>query len=103
MIRRLSWLCLASIAAATLVRAPLLQADEPATASAEVEERATRRGRGVEDFGIPHVAFINAQIEAGWEDAGIRPSRPATDGEWCRRVYLDVVGRIPSLDELQAF
>ena len=46
-IRRLSWLCLASIAAATLVRAPLLQADEPATASAEVEERATRRGRGV--------------------------------------------------------
>ncbi|MEO1992018.1 MAG: DUF1549 domain-containing protein, partial [Pirellulales bacterium] len=56
-----------------------------------------------DDFGIPHVAFINEQIEEGWSDAGIRPSRSATDGEWCRRVFLDVIGRIPSLEELEAF
>jgi hypothetical protein len=100
MIRRLGWLCLVAIVAAA-VACPLLADDSAAT---EPEGRATRRGgRGADDFGIPHVAFINAQIEAGWEDAGIRPSRPATDGEWCRRIYLDVIGRIPSLDELQAF
>jgi hypothetical protein len=56
-----------------------------------------------EHFGIPQVKFINEQIAAGWTDAGLKPSDPATDGEWCRRVYLDVIGRIPSLGELQKF
>jgi hypothetical protein len=56
-----------------------------------------------EHFGIPQVKFINEQISAGWSDAGLKPSDPATDGEWCRRVYLDIIGRIPSLSELQAF
>ena len=59
--------------------------------------------RSVDDHGIPHVAFINEQIAAGWDDAGIAPSPPASDGEWCRRVFLDVIGRIPSLEELDAF
>ena len=27
----------------------------------------------------------------------------ATDGEWCRRLYLDVIGRIPTVDELNRF
>jgi hypothetical protein len=56
-----------------------------------------------EHFGIAQVKFINEQIAAGWTDAGLKPSDPATDGEWCRRVYLDVIGRIPSLDELRNF
>ena len=56
-----------------------------------------------EHYGIPQVKFINEQISAGWADAGLKPSDPATDGEWCRRVYLDIVGRIPSIRELQAF
>jgi hypothetical protein len=57
----------------------------------------------VEHYGIPQVKFINEQIEAGWTDAKLRPSDPAADGEWCRRVHLDVIGRIPSLEELQRF
>jgi hypothetical protein len=54
-------------------------------------------------FGIPQVKFINEQVSAGWDDAELTPSTAATDGEWCRRVYLDVIGRIPSAAELQAF
>jgi hypothetical protein len=54
-------------------------------------------------YGIPQVKFINQQISAGWADAGLKPSEPATDGEWCRRVYLDVIGRVPSVEELQKF
>jgi len=54
-------------------------------------------------FGISQVKYINEQIVAGWEDAGIRPSAAATDGEWCRRLHLDVIGRIPTSGELQAF
>ena len=56
-----------------------------------------------EHFGIPQVKAINEQGGAGWADAGLQPSAAATDGEWCRRVYLDVVGRIPTVDELQKF
>ena len=58
---------------------------------------------GDESFGIPQVKFINDQVSAGWADAELEPSAGATDGEWCRRVHLDVIGRIPTLDELQAF
>ncbi|MFM8292331.1 MAG: DUF1549 and DUF1553 domain-containing protein [Planctomycetia bacterium] len=56
-----------------------------------------------EHFGIPQVKFINEQIAAGWADADIQPSAAAADGEWCRRVHLDVIGRIPSTQELQRF
>ena len=58
---------------------------------------------GDEHFGIPQVKYINDRITAGWEDAGIQPSAAATDGEWCRRIHLDVIGRIPTTDELQRF
>ncbi|HEX3869196.1 MAG TPA: DUF1549 and DUF1553 domain-containing protein [Pirellulales bacterium] len=49
------------------------------------------------------IAYIDEQIRAGWDDAELKPSTHATDNEWCRRVYLDVVGRIPTADELQHF
>jgi hypothetical protein len=58
---------------------------------------------GAEHYGIPQVKFINEQIAAVWEDAGLKPSGPATDGEWCRRVHLDLIGRVPTLKELDTF
>ena len=54
-------------------------------------------------YGISQVRFINEQIAAGWKDADFEPSPEATDGEWCRRVFLDLVGRVPTVAELQAF
>ncbi len=57
----------------------------------------------VEHYGIPQVKFINDHVAAVWADAGLQPSPPATDGEWCRRVYLDLVGRVPTVKELEAF
>ena len=54
-------------------------------------------------YGISQVRFINEQIAAGWKDADLEPSPEATDGEWCRRVFLDLVGRVPTVAELQAF
>jgi len=49
---------------------------------------------------VPQVAFIDDQIEAAWVDANIKPAEQAADLEWCRRVYLDLVGRIPTVDEV---
>jgi hypothetical protein len=54
-------------------------------------------------FGIPQVKFINEQITSGWKDAELKPSDDASDGEWCRRIHLDIIGRIPSIEELQSF
>lgn len=52
---------------------------------------------------IPQVKEINKQIKIVWDEYEIKPSPRATDGEWCRRVYLDILGRIPSYQELKAF
>jgi len=70
--------------------------------AATAASRGDESARG-DHFGVPQVKFINEQVAAGWADAGLKPSDPATDGEWCRRVHLDVIGRIPTLDELQKF
>lgn len=52
---------------------------------------------------LAQVQFINERIAQVWKDYGIEPSPPASEGEWCRRVYLDVIGRIPSVNELKDF
>lgn len=52
---------------------------------------------------IPQVAKINERIRAVWKEFEIQPSSASTDGEWCRRVYLDILGRIPTVDELNAY
>lgn len=51
----------------------------------------------------PQVALINEKIEQGWKDFEIRPAPELDDAKWCRRVFLDVLGRIPSLQELEEF
>ena len=52
---------------------------------------------------IPQVNLINLHIRAAWQENKITPSPRATDGEWCRRVFLDIIGRVPSVDELKKF
>ncbi|MCA9067735.1 MAG: DUF1549 domain-containing protein, partial [Planctomycetaceae bacterium] len=49
------------------------------------------------------VAAINAEIRQGWDDAEITPSPKASDAEWLRRVHLDLVGQIPSVETVEEF
>lgn len=49
------------------------------------------------------VGYINALISRQWENAGLRPSPPAEDGEFLRRVCLDTVGHIPPLEVTREF
>lgn len=51
----------------------------------------------------PQVAMINDSIEQIWRDYEIRPSKEVDDLQWCRRVFLDVIGRIPTYEELSEF
>ena len=52
---------------------------------------------------LSQVAEINRQIEQYWSDYEVKPAAPAEDAEWCRRIHLDLIGRIPTVDELEAF
>jgi len=80
--------CLSTMVA-MIVGAETLVADEPAT-------QRPADGQSV-------VEFINQRIEQGYKDNEITPSEVASDEEWVRRVYLDIVGRIPSLSEVISF
>jgi Protein of unknown function (DUF1549)/Protein of unknown function (DUF1553) len=51
----------------------------------------------------PQVVTINQQIEEGWQGFGIRPAPDADEAVWCRRVFLDIIGRIPTVEELSEF
>jgi hypothetical protein len=52
---------------------------------------------------LAQVRFIDEQIRKAWADFEMEPSPLASEGEWCRRVYLDVLGRVPSVNELKEF
>ncbi|MCA9139183.1 MAG: DUF1549 domain-containing protein [Planctomycetales bacterium] len=51
----------------------------------------------------PEIAMIDDAIQQGWADYEITPAKEAPDAVWCRRVFLDVIGRIPSVEEQQEF
>lgn len=52
---------------------------------------------------VPLGEFIDQQIRQGWQDNEIEPSAAATDEEWVRRIYLDLLGRIPTMAEARTF
>ncbi len=49
------------------------------------------------------LAEINRLIRLGWELEGVEPAEQADDAAWCRRVFIDVIGRIPTAKESLAF
>ena len=48
-------------------------------------------------------ALIDQMIEESWKKAGVKPARAAGDDEFLRRAYLDLLGRIPNVQEARAF
>ena len=69
--------------------------DEPANAATKKDSRRAK---------MPvQVGKINASMVASWADNNIKPSPVEDDVKWCRRVFLDVIGRIPSYDEFAEF
>lgn len=60
---------------------------------------------GAQDTQAPPsgTALIDLQLRAKWEEAGLKASKRADEAEFLRRVYLDIVGQIPSLEEAQKY
>jgi mono/diheme cytochrome c family protein len=74
---------------ATMPKAPVVVAEE-------------KKAKVVREFGSGEEA-IGTLIEEGWKRAGVKPAAAVTDAVWCRRIYLDLAGRIPTGAEVAAF
>ncbi len=46
---------------------------------------------------------LDAAIEHAWQAGGLTPSAPIDDATYLRRATLDLIGRIPTSDEVRAF
>lgn len=49
------------------------------------------------------VAAIDRRIESDWLAHNLKPAAVADDSEYARRIYLDLIGRIPKVGELSEF
>jgi hypothetical protein len=79
-------------------------AASPALAQSESDGKpAAPKSGSAADQGIPQVRRINQEIRRVWDDHKLHASPAATDNEWCRRLFLDVLGRVPSVKELREF
>ncbi len=78
-------------------------ATEEADAASQASSEEARFGGKSHSYGIPQVEMINEQIRAAWQARKLTPSQQATDGEWCRRLFLDLLGRVPTVDEVTRF
>ena len=67
----------------------------PASAGATKADRY----RGADEL----AARVDQLLDDAWKKADITPARPADDGEWLRRIYLDLAGRIPGVTEAHSF
>lgn len=64
-------------------------------------QRPTESGASLADASV--ISLIDQDLRRAWDEYGVTPSEPASDEEWCRRTFLRLVGRIPSVDELRRF
>jgi hypothetical protein len=51
----------------------------------------------------PRLQAIDRLMARAWEGAGIKPAKLTAEDEFLRRVYLDLIGRIPNVQEAHAF
>ncbi len=66
-------------------------------------EAAAKPADDSDDSDLAEVARINDLVAQAWQDHNLVPSPAADDGEWCRRVYLDLIGRVPTVAEVRAY
>ncbi|HTD67634.1 MAG TPA: DUF1549 domain-containing protein, partial [Candidatus Limnocylindria bacterium] len=64
--------------------------------------KARAKAKEVRHFGSVTEA-IDVFMAEGWKENRIKTASPTSERTWCRRVYLDLAGRIPTQSELDEF
>lgn len=109
-----AWLALTLLVAGTTAwRALRAEDDKPGTSNkAKLQqlrkERANQKDRTAERKASVHqtpdnVDYIDELLEQEWKALGFPVSEPASEGEFLRRASLDIIGRIPRVDEVKAY
>ena len=81
-----------------ILGAPCLAQESTEPPAQEGPEPTVEKGK------LPNrLPYIDEMLEASWKEAKINPSPNAPDAEFMRRAYLDILGRIPNVEEAQAF
>ena len=52
---------------------------------------------------LPRATFVDGLVWSKLQKLGLTPSEPTTDAKYLRRVYLDVIGRLPNAQEVRDF
>ena len=83
--------------------APLVQPREPRVDLSEITQRITGTAAPTDVGPAERLNFIDDHIFGKIERDGVPHAPPAGDGEFLRRVMLDLVGRIPTPSEVREF
>ncbi len=76
----------------------------PKAATESATPAETKPGNAKSAAALPaQTEYINEMMRKSWTDHKLTPSALASDNEWCRRVYLDLIGRVPKVEELNKF
>ena len=86
---------------ATFVVACGLRAGDAPAAEVRVAAEGRRGTTAGDARGL--AASIDGYFGAKWAEARVQPAAPADDAEYLRRVYLDLVGKIPTAAEARDF
>ncbi|MBY0457361.1 MAG: DUF1549 domain-containing protein, partial [Gemmataceae bacterium] len=88
-----------SLLLAGLAAGLFLSAAQPSAAQ-DAKDAKDAKAAGIS----PQTQKINEFIAKGWEAAGIKkPADKATDLEFMRRAFIDLLGRIPTVEEITDF
>jgi len=77
--------------------------DPPPAAAAEPAAGAPGMASSENPQPAGPVALINRHVAALWSQHGVRPGPPVGDAEFLRRATLDLAGRVPTVEEVDAF
>jgi len=77
--------------------------DAPKKEEKKEETKPREIKLGPPSGGAQATAIINEELAKFWAANNISPSKRATDNEFVRRVYLDILGRIPAAWEVRDY